>query len=78
MYRKKESAIEKKRGHAKKNRPGSGPLALGRRRGLCGGLIFTNAAILCQPGFSIVSAQDARGAECILVLGARVDGDAPS
>lgn len=43
------------------------------------GLIFTNAAVLFQPGKTIVNAQEARetGADCILVLGARVDGGVP-
>jgi hypothetical protein len=39
------------------------------------GLALTNAAVLFQPGKSIISGQEAQdaGAECILVLGARVD-----
>jgi len=47
---------------------------------IAAGLIFTNASILFQPGQTIISGQEAQGtgSDCILVLGARVDGDVPS
>ena len=44
------------------------------------GMAWANAAVLFLSGNDIVSVQEARdaGADCILVLGARVDGKAPS
>lgn len=43
------------------------------------GMIWTNAAVLFLSKNDVVSVQEAqnRGADCILVLGARVDGDVP-
>jgi len=44
------------------------------------GLAWTNIAVLYQPGQDTAGVRDEQGteAECILVLGARVDGSAPS